>query len=168
MKYNMNNIPKIQIISGWEREIWIIFWKWYEEKKAIYSYYLSMYIWPFLRKFWYKPEDSAWDESYLVFQSLLLNSFYYKNFDETALKEKWFEIIGKKQIWVKFSSDKMIAIQEISWDNFDIQEYLQKAKLAELYFWFVPLNNNSNILIFAKKSVIEVDFSPKIQEVLDL
>ncbi len=168
MKYSMNNAQNFEIISWWKREIWIFFWKWYQEKKAIYSYYLSMYIWPFLRKFWFKPEDSNWDEQYLVFQSLLLNSWYYKDWNKELLSKEWFEIVWIKEIQLKFDSEKVKQYKEISWDNFDMLEYLQKAYSWEYYFWFIPWENNSNFVIFAKKVKVEVGFTSWLQKVVDV
>lgn len=167
MRYNMN-APKFEITKWWEPIFWIKPWKNFFEKNGIYSYYLSMYIWPFLRKFWFKPEDSNWDEQYLVFQSLLLNSWYYNDFDEKVLQEKWFEIVWKKQIQVKLFQENIVWLTEISWDNFDIQEYLQKAYSWEYYFWFIPWEKNSNFVIFAKKVKVEVDFTSWLQKVVDV
>lgn len=168
MKYSMNNAQNFEIISWWKREIWIFFWKWYQEKKAIYSYYLSMYIWPFLRKFWLNPEDSNWDEQYLVFQSILLNSWYYKDWNKELLSKEWFEIVWIKEIQLKFDSEKVKQYLEKSWDDFDMLEYLQKAYSWEYYFWLIPWENNSNFVIFAKKVKVEVGFTSWLQEIVDV
>lgn len=163
----MNNWVKFEVISWWERGIWFFFWKWCQEKKAIYSYYLSMYIWPFLKKFWFKPEDSNWDEQYLVFQSLLLNSWYYKDWNKELLSKEWFEIVWIKEIQLN-DSEKVKQYLEKSWDDFDMLEYLQKAYSWEYYFWFIPWENNSNFVIFAKKVKVEVDFTSWLQEIVDV
>lgn len=149
---------KYEVIGWWEQQSWIPLWiDNYEVRIGLYRYFNGILIEPFLDKFWFDVYDKSFDESFSVFQTILLTC------GESSLRwyldKKWFEVVWVKNInfkiikkWKKDFLDKYTE----TWDDFEMKQYLEKVKLWELSFWFIPWENNWFAVIFAKPKKVDL------------
>ncbi len=152
---------KFEIIWWWEdKRIWIPLWiDNYEVRSWLYRYFVWMLIEPFLGKFWFDSYDSAWDESFSIFQTLIINCT--EDSLKKYLEKNWFEVVWVKNInfkiirkWKKDILDKYNE----TWDDFEMKSFLEKARNGELSFWFIPWENNWLRVIFAKHKIEDLEF----------
>lgn len=151
---------KFEVSWWWEQQIWIPLWiDNYEVRIWFYRYFVWMLIDPFLNKFGFDSYDSSWNDSFDEFQWLVLRC--NENSQKEFLEKNWFDIVWIKiinfKIVKKWNKDTLDKYSE-TWDDFDMKQYLEKAKNWELSFWFIPWDNNWYAIIFAKPKMQEIEF----------
>lgn len=126
------------------------------ESQSNYRIFISHLIEPFSIKFWL--ENSFLDRDLNItfddFQKMILKCWNYEHL-EVFLDIHWYKLKWIKKIDYKIEKkrSKYIFLNYVeSWDSFDTNNILNKAKDWNAFFWFLPLSKQDDkiLLVYAE------------------